>query len=212
MRPNFALILSSEGISLLHRTHAGWHLVGEVALDNADLSADDLAELTRKARALDPTGLRSKLVIPADQIKYLGFETGASDGQQIEREVRRALDGATPYALNELSYDWSMRGGHVHIAAVAQETLVEAETFALEHDFNPLCFVAMPEQSAFAGEPYFGETKHAVKTLGPDETIAREDEVIRIVGAAQLPEPETVTARRPRPRRGHCAGARPRAC
>jgi hypothetical protein len=199
MRPNFALILSSEGISLLHRTHAGWHLVGEVALDNADFSAD-LAELTRKARALDPTGLRSKLVIPADHIKYLGVETGASDGQQIEREVRQALDGATPYALNELSYDWSMRGGHVHIAAVAQETLVEAETFALEHDFNPLCFVAMPEQSAFAGEPYFGETKHAVKTLGPDETIAREDEVIRIVGAAQLPEPETVTAAEaPRP-------------
>ncbi|WP_397543253.1 hypothetical protein [Roseovarius salis] len=192
MRPNFALMLSFEGISLLHRTHAGWHLVGEVRLDSATLSGD-LAELAGKARALDPTGLRSKLVIPDEQIKYLGFDTEATDGDQIEREVRSALDGATPYTLAELSYDWSMRGGHVHVAAVARETLAEAEDFALEHDFNPMCFVAMPGEDVFAGEPYFGETKHAGRVLGPDETIAREDEVIRIVGAAQLPEPETVT-------------------
>jgi len=191
MKPNFALLLSFDGIGLLHRTHAGWHLVGEVSLDSDNL-ASDLAELAGKARSLDPTGLRCKLVIPPEQIKYLAFDSAATDGDTIEREVRAALDGATPYTLAELSYDWSLREGRVHVAAVARETLEEAESFAVSHEFNPMCFVAMPEEDAFAGEPFFAETRHAGKVLGRDETVAREADVIRIVGAAHLPEPEPV--------------------
>ena len=191
MKPNFALTLSFDGISLLHRTHAGWHLVGEVALNADDLAAD-LAELVSKARSLDPTGLRTKLVLPDDQIKYLTVETSARDVNTIEAEVRDALDGATPYPLRELSYDWSVRDGRVHVAAVARETLAEAESFAQEHALNPLCFVAMPAEEAFAGEPFFGETAYAGKVLGPDESVDRENEVIHIVGAARLPEPEPV--------------------
>ncbi|MDM8165028.1 hypothetical protein [Roseovarius sp.] len=193
MKPNFALTLSFDGISLLHRTHAGWHLVGEVAL-NAENLAADLAELTAKARMLDPTGLRTKLVLPDDQIKYLALESSARDVNTIEAEVRAALDGATPYPLKELSYDWSVRDGRVHVAAVARETLAEAEAFAQEHSLNPLCFVAMPADDAFAGEPFFGETAYAGKVLGPDESVDRENEVIRIVGAARLPEPAPVPA------------------
>jgi len=191
MKPNFALSLSFDGISLLHRVHGGWHLVGEVALDVPDL-AGDLAALAAKARALDPTGLRTKIVLPDEQIKYMSFETSDRDVAPIEAAVSNALDGATPYALDELSYDWSLRGGVVHVAAVARETMAEAESFADEHGFNPLCFVAMPDKAAFAGEPFFGETAYAGRVLGPDESIDRESEVIRIIGAARLPEPDPV--------------------
>ncbi|MEQ8877281.1 MAG: hypothetical protein RIC49_12805 [Phycisphaerales bacterium] len=191
MKPNFALTLSFDGISLLHRTHAGWHLVGEVALNAEDLTAD-LAELTAKARMLDPTGLRTKIVLPDDQIKYLSLDSSARDVNTIEAEVREALDGATPYPLRDLSYDWSVRNGRVHVAACARETLAEAESFAQEHKLNPLCFVAMPAEDAFAGEPFFGETAYAGKVLGPDESVDRENEVIHIVGAARLPAPAPV--------------------
>lgn len=191
MKPNFALTLSFEGIGLLHRTYAGWHLVGEVKLDVADLAAD-LAALAAKARALDPTGLRSKVVLPAEQIKYLALETADREVGAIDGQVRAALDGATPYALKELSYDWSVRDSTVFVAAVARETLAEAESFATEHGFNPLCFVAMPEDDQFAGEPFFGETVHAGKVLGADESIDRENQVIRIVGTARMPEPQPV--------------------
>lgn len=191
MKPNFALTLSFEGIGLLHRTPAGWHLVGEVALESADLTGD-LAALAAKARSLDPLGLRSKIVLPDEQIKYLSLESAEQDVGLIDAQVREALDGATPYALSELSYDWSVRGGTVHVAAVARETLAEAEGFGVEHDFGPLCFVAMPDEAVFAGEPFFGETVHAGKVLSPDESIERENAVIRIVGAAHLPEPEAV--------------------
>ena len=40
MKPNFTLSLSFDGIRLLHRTSGGWQLVGEVALDSADLAAE----------------------------------------------------------------------------------------------------------------------------------------------------------------------------
>lgn len=191
MKPNFALTLSFDEIGLLHRVQGGWHLVGDVRLDAADMAAD-LAELVSKARALNPTGLRTKLVIPDDQIKYMAFETAERDVARIEALVRQALDGATPYALRELAWDWSVRGGTVLVAAVARETLAEAEEFATQHDFNPLCFVAMPDEANFAAEPFFGETKYAARVLGPDETVERETAIINVIGAARLPEPEPV--------------------
>ncbi len=188
MKPNFALTLSQEGIGLLHRSFPGWHLVGEVALDVPDLPGD-LAALREKALALDPSGLRSKVVIPNDQIKYFSFEAGGATGDELARMVRAALEGATPYAVSELAYDYSVGAGQVHVAAVAQETLDEAESFALEHDFNPLIFVAIPENGNFVGEPFFGQTAHAAATLTEGESIERDTSPIRVIGAERLPDP-----------------------
>ena len=39
MKPAFALSLSFEGITLLHRAAGGWRQVGAVALDAPDLAA-----------------------------------------------------------------------------------------------------------------------------------------------------------------------------
>ncbi|WP_101068563.1 hypothetical protein [Roseovarius salinarum] len=191
MKPNFALTLSFEGIGLLHRAHRGWHLVGEAALESDDL-AGALAALRDKAGALDASGLRSKLVIPVEQIRYLDIPA-AGEGQDTEQAVRDALDGATPYAVDDLVYDWSTDGTRTYIAAVARETLQEAESFALDHRFNPLGFVAVPPPGAFVGEPFFGPTAHAAETCG-NETIERDSAPVEIVGAAHLPEPPEVPA------------------
>src|SRR6056297_2566984 len=145
MKPNFALSLSSEGIGLLHRTGAShWHLVGEVALDSADLGAD-LAALRERAAALDPSGVTTKLVIPDEQIRYLDLPAGEAPDADHEAAAMHALDGATPYALDDLAFDWNVVGARLHVAAVARETLQEAESFAREHRFNPVSFVARPE-------------------------------------------------------------------
>lgn len=191
MKPNFALTLSFDRIGLLHRTQGGWHLVGDVALDSATMSSD-LGDLAAKARTLEPKGMRCKLVLPPEQIKYLAFDSATTESATIEHEVRNALDGATPYALDDLCYDWSLRERRVHVAAVARETLEEAEAFAAERAFNPVCFVAMPEAEDFAGEPFFGETAQARNLLGPGETVEREQAVICINGAARLPDPAPV--------------------
>lgn len=70
MKPNFALSLSFEGIRLARRAMGGWRVVGDVALDSDDL-AGELAILRKTAAALEPAGVRTKLLIPNDQIKYM---------------------------------------------------------------------------------------------------------------------------------------------
>ncbi len=192
MKPNFALTLSFDGIGVLHRAFPGWHLVGDVALDSPDLSGE-LGRLREMALALDASGLRTKLVIPNDQIKYIQFDTEGLGPEEVADAVARHLDGATPYALDDLAYDWSISAGQVYVAAVARETLAEAEAFAVEHRFNPLAFVAKPENRDFVGEPWFGETAHAATSLPEGGFVERDTAAIRIIGAAQLPDDTPAT-------------------
>jgi len=179
MKPNFALSLSFDGIRLLHRVSGGWHLVGEAAFDTDDL-AGELTMLRRTAQVLDPSGIRSKILIPNEQIKYLTLESpDASD-----EEIRAALDGATPYALDELAIDSSRDGEATYIAAVARETLDEALDFARQHRFQPTCFAAVPEEGAFLGEVFFG-------AADPQMVVERDSEAVAVIGTAkaQVPPP-----------------------
>jgi hypothetical protein len=176
MKPNFALSLSFEGIRLLLRAAEGWRLVDAVSLDSADL-VGDLAQLEAKARELGEETVTSKLIIPNDQIKYITLETGDLDEDARDQIARDALEGATPYAVSDLAYAVSFSGSQTYIAAVAHETLTEAEAFAKEHNFNPVSWVAIPEHGNFNGEPFFGQTKAA-----GDIDVARDDVSIVVLG------------------------------
>lgn len=177
MKPNFALSLSFEGIRLLHRTGTEaatvWSLVGDVAIDAPDL-ASQLAILRKTGLALDPQGLRTKLLIPNDQIKYLALDTTRAG----EEDVRRVLDGVTPYAVQDLSFDFVRGGGRTYIAAVARETLAEAEAFAAEHRFGPVCFAGVPDPFTYIGEAFFGPTSMADRLLGAGQTVERDEQPV----------------------------------
>ncbi|WP_368187415.1 hypothetical protein [Aestuariibius sp. HNIBRBA575] len=194
MKPNFALSLSFEGIRLLQRAPEGWLLFGEVGLESPDLDADLAAVHMRAMSAAKSQGddtLYTRLILPNDQIKYLALDTTRAD----ENDVRHALDGATPYAVDELVYDFVHGGGRTYIAAVARETLAEAEAFAMAHHMAPVAFAAIPEPFTFSGEAFFGATQFA-STMGDGAiTIAREDSAIEVVGAApqELPAIEDDT-------------------
>ncbi|MCP1167251.1 hypothetical protein NHG85_01695, partial [Limimaricola sp. ASW11-118] len=167
MTPNFALSLSLEGLKLLHRAPDGWSRVGEVPLDSPDL-AGDLARLRDRALSLAPEGLRTKLLIPDDQIRYLELEGTLDDAQ-----VAAALEGTTPYAVEELVIDHLARDGRTHVAAVARETLDEAEGFAREHALGPVAFAATPAPDGFPGEPWFGTV------AGLADPVARDDAAVQ---------------------------------
>lgn len=163
MQPDFALSLSYDGIRLLHRSGRGWKVVGDVSLDSDDL-AGALAALRADGLALAGGGeMRCRVVLPDDQIRYLTLDTD----QTSQADVEAVLDGATPYALEELRIDHVRADGQTYVAAVARETLDEAEAFASMHDFGPLCFAAAPDPDTFPGEVFFGETV-AAATLLPD--------------------------------------------
>ena len=151
MKSNLALSLSFDGITLLHRVQDGWDLIGQTGLDVPDLAAA-LGQMRADALLLEPDGLRTKLIIPSEQIKFLTLETAQTE----LGDVLAALDGATPYAVDELVVDFDRNGGRTFIAAVARETLDEASGFATEHDFNPVCFAATPEDFTFQTEVFFG--------------------------------------------------------
>ncbi len=196
MKPDFALSLSFEGIDLLARAAGGWRLAGHVALDTPDLGGT-LTELRQRAIDLGGPAFRTKLIIPTDQIRYLSVDTGhVSTADRIE-QVRAALDGATPYAVEELVYDICVDGALTHVAAVARDTLEEAEAFANEHRFQPVSFVAIPGNEAFLGEPFFGPTQFAETALASGERVEPDGIAVVIIGdvdevATDGVEPESV--------------------
>jgi hypothetical protein len=124
--------------------------------------------LRARALALEPGGLRTKLLLPPDQVRILQIDDPGAD----EAAILRALEGATPYAVADLAWDASRGGGRTHVAAVARETLAEAEAFAAQHGFAPVSVAAVPPPLTLQGEAFFGETAGAA--AGP-ERVERDE-------------------------------------
>lgn len=188
MKPNFALSLSFEGISLLCRAQNGWRVLGDVALSTDDL-ASDLAALRALAEDMEGPGFCTKLILPNDQIKYLTLDTGRGTQNKRLKLAGEALEGETPYSVHELALDISAQGRKTHVAAVARDTLAEAEAFAVEHQFNPVCFVSIPPTDIYPHEPQFGPTTVADTFLN-GQTLKTDVEVIVITGHGPEPKPE----------------------
>src|SRR5690606_6819524 len=90
--------------------------------------------------------LATELRIPDSEILYTTLDDPEFDAKTAKGSrddlrdalVRDALEGMTPYALNDLNYIWKVKGkGELTIAAVSHETLAEAEQFAANRGFNP---------------------------------------------------------------------------
>lgn len=202
MKPAFALNLSHDGIGLLRRTSRGWLSVGEVSLDDPDLG-QSLSYLRKTALALSPAGLATKLIIPNSQILYTDIEAPGPSEAERRAQIARALEGRTPYDVADLVFDWQGDGPVVQVAVVARETLAEAESFAEDHRFGPLGFVAIPEAGQFGAEPFFGMASRAATHLPQGEVLERDPAPVRIIqlaeGAPQRPESEADAGAAPAP-------------
>ena len=197
MIPNFALSLSFEGIALLRRMGPRWALIDDVPLDHADFDSQVIA-LRDRAESLDPTGAQVALIIPNEQIRYLDQPDLGGDETARDIAIRASLDGATPYAVNELKFDYVVTDGRLQIAAVAIETLDEAQSFAVEHGFDPVSFMAQAPEGAFDSAVFFGKAK------GWNKPASRPARAIRIVEADEaalkpLPKPELIAPAAPKP-------------
>ena len=171
MTPSFALILDYDGISLLHREADQWRLLGTVSPVAPDL-ARALIRLRATAQQLaGDEPLCTILVLPQSQILYLRTQAAGTDADQNARAVTKRLDGATPYAIDELAFDWKLDGPDLRIAAVARATLAEAEDFATQYGFGPLGFTGAPKPGKFPGAPFFGQTRLAPRFLGEGGTL-----------------------------------------
>ncbi|WP_298571090.1 hypothetical protein [uncultured Aliiroseovarius sp.] len=180
MKPNFALDLSHDGIGLVHRGKGGWTLVGELSLDDPDMHGA-LERLRQKAAALESGGFSAKLIIPGSQLLFTSLTAPGPDDVTREARIREGLEGLTPYAVDDLVFDWHPDANDtalVHVAVVAQETLDEAEAFATEHKLNPVSFVARPEAS-FSGEAFFGLS--SANVLAPGTRVDRDTRPVPVL-------------------------------
>ncbi|MFM7443405.1 MAG: hypothetical protein ACKO2N_05750, partial [Tabrizicola sp.] len=179
MKPSFALNFTDDSIQLLHRTGKGWVPVGETPFATDNL-VEALAFMRKTALGLEPGGFTTKLIIPNSQIRYVEVDAPASDEDARRAQIAAALENQTPLRADEMAFDWSGKGKTVKVAAVARETLDEAESFASAHRFNPVSFVAVPDYGDFSGEPWFGTTTNAA-TLLNGETVERDKNPLRIL-------------------------------
>ena len=190
MKPDFALSLSFDGITLLHRTKPGWNIIGTAKLDSAALESD-VADIRRKALTLDSRADNVKLVIPNEQIKFIKLlRPDGAQSNDIEAVILDHLQGATPYHVSELRFDWIASKNDLYVAAVAIETLQEAENFAETHSFKPLGNVAIPPKDSFIGEAFFGTA------LGGQQQMEWYDQEIDI---SPSPSPEALLKIAPKP-------------
>ena len=168
MKPDFALSLSSEGISFLQRSGSDWDLLGQVYLTEADF-IDRLVNLRTSAMERSRNANQVKLVIPNDQIKYFSLSRpkDAHPGD-IEKMIQLSLDAETPYNLEEICFDWVSDADTIYVAAVARQTLHEAEEFATRQGFQPLGNVAAAPEGHFIGEVFFGLTDGAASRMECD--------------------------------------------
>ena len=153
----YALSFSEDAVHLQRRetaaegqVPAAWRHLGSVEFDSAGFR-DELTAL--RAMAGDAAPLPVTLVIPDDQILYTTLTV--APGADRERSVGRALDGLTPYAIDDLAFDWEGDGDSVRVAAVARQTLREARDFAAQYGFDGQGFCAAPSEGAYPGEPVF---------------------------------------------------------
>jgi hypothetical protein len=180
MKPTFALDLSRDTVALLHRTPKGWLSIGEVAFDAPDLD-EALDYLRKTALGLSPMGMACKVILPNSQILYTEITAPGPSRNDKRRQIGEALEGRTPYPIEDLVFDWSGKGATVKVAVVARETLREAEGFAMAHRLNPVSFVAIPPETAFVGEAWFGPTEASESLLAPGEVVDRDREAVTIL-------------------------------
>ncbi|WP_370240477.1 hypothetical protein [Pararhodobacter marinus] len=186
MKPNFALKLSNEGVELLHRTAGGWARVGSVDFDNDNI-AEACAGLVKEAEALEPGGLRTKLVLPDSEVRYTSVVAPGPTDEARRYQIEAEIERLTPYRIDELAYDWSVEDDYALVVIAARETLIEAESFADGYGFNPVSFVAKPGAGEFSGEPFFGETMVAPRFMAQGDHVQPDAEPIREITARATP-------------------------
>ena len=188
MTSQFALDLSFDGITLLQRHAAGWERVGSIALRDSDALEHDLTRIRGQAQERAPGGFTTALVIPDAEVRYTEVAITATDTAGQRAEIRDALEGETPYDLDEIAFDWEVSGGMARVAFVARETLEQAEEIARRHRFNPACFTAAPRAAQFPRAPDFGASSTLETLLPEGDTLVPDRCVIR-EGARPDPAP-----------------------
>ena len=140
MTSTFLLHLSSDSIDLERADASGhWHRLGSVSPDSQNLTKA-LSHMRQMALPGAADALEVLVALPADQIKLLDLDHSDTSSAALQH----ALAGQTPYEFHELCVDCLPTPQGQSLAAIAQETLDEADSLTEAFGFKPVGFVALP--------------------------------------------------------------------
>ena len=159
MTSKFLLHLSSDSIDLERRDASGhWHRLGSVLPDTKHLTKA-LTHLRQTAVTDTTNPLEVLVALPDDQIKRLDLDHTDTSSAALQQ----ALADQTPYEFTELCVDCHPTAQGQTIAAIAQETLEEANDLTEAFGFKAVGFVALP---GAAWENNFATNKIAGVKIG----------------------------------------------
>ena len=142
--------LDMAAVRLMRREAGHWR---EVAIEKID-SADIEDRLQAMAEQIDE-GAPVDVFLPTNQILFTDVNVSSEDAAQ--GEIERAMEGMTPYTLEDLAIDWEMTGPKTaRVAAIARETLDEAYSFAEARGRVVSGYSTLAEPSEFPRLPDFG--------------------------------------------------------
>ncbi|NNE86497.1 MAG: hypothetical protein HKN27_00345 [Silicimonas sp.] len=168
--------LDMAAVRLMRREAGRWR---EVAVEKID-SHDIEDRLQAMAEQIDE-GAPVDVFLPKDQILYTDLDVTSEDNAQAE--IERAVEGMTPYTLDEVAIDWEMVGpGKARVAAIARETLDEAFAFAESRGRSVAGYSSLADPVDFPRMPDFG---------GMD-TIDDEDPIAPVPFASSRPRSEPI--------------------
>ena len=140
MTSTFLLHLSSDSIDLERADASGhWHRLGSVSMDSENLTKA-LSHLRQTAVPGATDALEVIVALPTDQIKLLDLDHSDTSSAALQH----ALAGQTPYEFHELGVDRLPTPQGQSIAAIAQETLDEADSLTKAFGFKAVGYVALP--------------------------------------------------------------------
>src|SRR6056300_951194 len=140
----------------MHHADGAWSRVHNIDLD-PDTLERDMADLRNHVQSLSHEQAAVNLVLPQDQIKFLVLDHDPDQADdQITKVIAHELEQNTPYLISELRYDYKILDNKVHVAAVALETLQEAEEFVTIHGFDVIGSRAADQMGGFENGAYFG--------------------------------------------------------
>ncbi|MDA8587346.1 hypothetical protein N9L47_14005, partial [Rhodobacteraceae bacterium] len=157
--------LDMTAVRLMRHDGASWQEVGAEKIEGADIE-ERLLALVERIDSDAPI----QLFLPRDQILYTDVAISSDD---IERaDVAAAIEGATPYLLEDLDLDWEItEPGTVRVAVIALETLDEAVAFAEVRGLTVGGFSSLSDKADFPRMPAW--TNHNI--LAADDTLVLDD-------------------------------------
>ena len=124
MKTRWGLDLDMRAVRRMRREGSAWI---EEAVEKID--SPDIEDRLEKLIAPIEDGGPIILFLPRDQILFTRVALDAS--AEPKAQIEKAMEGRTPYTLDELSIDWELTGDDgVLVAAIARDTLDEAAAFA----------------------------------------------------------------------------------